>query len=204
MIARAKRFVPRSVVAALRDCAGLSPRSALTYLRLRIARSVGARADEVRANKTSSVLFVCHGNIMRSPFAEHLARARLDGNPRRFVIRSAGTDARADRAADPRALAVAPRYGISLETHRAQPLSPELIDGSDLICVMDHRNEAEVIARYPRAASKTILLGGIEGGQDQPTAIPDPYMMEGEDVIRVYYRLSSAVEALVGRLGARV
>jgi len=203
VIARAKRFVPGSVVDALRDCAGLSASTALTYIRLRIARSLGARTDEVRANKTSSVLFVCHGNIMRSPFAEQLARARLDATPRRLVVRSAGTDARADRPADPRALALAPRYGISLATHRAQRLSPELIDSSDLICVMDHRNEAEVISRYPRAASKTILLGGIEVGRDQPTAIPDPYVMEAEDVTRVYDRLSSAVEALVGRLSAR-
>jgi low molecular weight protein-tyrosine phosphatase len=203
VIGRAKRLVPRSVVAALRDCAGLSPRATLTYLRLRLARSVGARADDVRANETSSLLFVCHGNIMRSPFAEHLARARLDGNPRRFVVRSAGTDARADRTADPRALAVAPRYGISLETHRAQPLSSELVDGSDLICVMDHRNEAQVIARYPRASRKTILLGGIEADREQPVAIPDPYTMEGDDVSRVYERLSSAVEALARRLGAR-
>ena len=196
----AKRFVPRSLVAALRDFAGLPPHSAVTYVRLRIARAMGVRADAVRASETSSLLFVCHGNIMRSPFAEALARARLDSASRRFVVRSAGTDARADRPADPRAIAAALRHGISLETHRAQPLTRELIEESDLICVMDHRNEAELVTRYPGATAKTILLGGIDRVADQPAAIPDPYMLEGDDVIRVYDRLASAVDALAARL----
>src|SRR5690242_359408 len=96
----AKRLVPRSLGAALRDCVGLAPRSAMTYLCLRIARSIGARSDDVRAGQTTSLLFVCHGNIMRSPFAEALTRARLMSASRRFVVRSAGTDACPDRPAD--------------------------------------------------------------------------------------------------------
>ena len=65
---------------------------------------------------------------------------------------------------------------------------------------MDHRNEAELVTRYPGATAKTILLGGIDRVADQPAAIPDPYMLEGDDVIRVYDRLASAVDALAARL----
>jgi protein-tyrosine phosphatase len=113
---------------------------------------VGARVDAVKLDKRPrSLLFVCHGNIMRSPFAAELTRARLGAASKQFVIESGGTGAAGARPADPRAIIAAARYGISLEAHRSQMLTPELVERSELICVMDHRNEAEVASRFAAA-----------------------------------------------------
>jgi protein-tyrosine phosphatase len=137
---------------------------------------------------------------MRSPFAAELTRARLGAASGRFAIGSAGTDAANGRRADPRAITAAARYGISLESHRARRLTPELVVGSDLICVMDYRNEAEAVNRFPLAAEKIVLLGGIDSKGEQSSAIPDPYMLEEEGAEPVYDRLSQGVDALVRQL----
>jgi protein-tyrosine-phosphatase len=76
-------------------------------------------------------------------------------------------------------------------------VSAELVDASDLICVMDYRNEAELVARFPRAAAKTILLGGVQRTDGESIDIPDPYALEEPAVTLVYDRLAAAVEALV-------
>jgi protein-tyrosine phosphatase len=197
---RVKRILPPLLGTAARDCAGLPLRVVLTYVRLRTARILGARRDEARlSERPASLLFVCHGNIMRSPFAAELTRARLGQASRHFAIASAGTGAAGARPADPRAIVAADRYGISLRAHRSLPLTPELVDASSVICVMDYRNEAEVVARFPRASRKTMLLGGAVRTTDPPD-IPDPYRLEDDDVARVYERLALAVDALVGRL----
>ena len=202
MRARVKRMLPRRLVSMARDCAGLPLGVILTYVRLRTARLVGARRDDAKLiAQPASLLFVCHGNIMRSPFAAELARARLDESGQRFAISSAGTGAANARPADPRAIAAAARHGISLRAHRSLQLTPELVDQSDLICVMDYRNEAEVVARFPRASGRTMLLGGAVLTTREPE-IPDPYPLEDDAVAEVFERLSLAVDALVRRLAS--
>lgn len=198
-----KRVLPRAVVAAARECSGLPPHVVMTYLRLRAARGIGARRDlSAVPAQPKTLLFVCHGNIMRSPFAAELTRVRL-ADAGRIAIGSAGTAATNGRPADPRAVAAATRYGISLATHRATLLTREIVARSDLICVMDHRNEAEVIARFPTASPKTVLLGGMEESGGAGPNIPDPYVLEADEVARIYARLERAVGALVKRLLVR-
>ena len=192
-----KRWIPQFLAVARRDCAELPPRAFLAYWRLRAARMLGRRVDtSVLVPRPGSVLFVCSGNIMRSPFAAEMSRVLLSPD-QEMTIRSAGTTAGHDRPADPRALAAAARYGFSLEEHRSQLISAELVDGSDLICVMDHRNEAELVARFPHAAAKTILLGGVDRRTGERADIPDPYALDDSGVTLVYDRLAAAVDALV-------
>jgi len=76
-----------------------------------------------------------------------------------------------------------------------------MIERSDLVCAMDYRNEAEVVARFPRASRKTILLGGV----DRPVSpsIDDPFSLGADDVARIYVRLSASIDALVARLRPR-
>jgi protein-tyrosine phosphatase len=192
-----KRWIPQFLSVALRDCAGLPPRALLAYWRLKVARMLGRRVDtRVLVPRPGSVLFVCSGNIMRSPFAAEMSRVLLSPY-REMTIRSAGTTAGHDRPADPRALAAAVRYSFSLEKHRSQLVSAELVDASDLICVMDSRNEAELVARFPHVAAKTILLGTVHRRTGEGADIPDPYALDDSAVTLVYDRLAAAVDALV-------
>jgi protein-tyrosine phosphatase len=112
-------------------------------------------------------------------------------------VSSAGTHAPLGGSADERAVLLSREYGMSLESHRTQPLGASLVAESNFILVMDHRNEAELLARYPEAQDKVFLLGAVRAGGGSRTAeIPDPHFGTLEDVRRCF----AALQTCVGRL----
>jgi protein-tyrosine-phosphatase len=197
-----KRALPESAIDVLRNCRGMPVSTALTYVRLRLWRRIGLRSDRaiVRRRRVQSVLFVCHGNIIRSPMAEEVFRRRMAANQKAVGVASAGTWTTNGRPADPRALAAARDLGVSLEAHRSRSITEALVANSDLICVMDHRNEVDVLLRFPGAAKKTILIGGINSTATLKPEIPDPYILGADNVADCYRRLVPAVDALVQAL----
>lgn len=194
-----KRALPASTARLLGDCRGMPPDTALTYLRLRAWRRLGVRSDRaiLRRAAPESVLFVCHGNIMRSPMAAEAFRLRVAAGKRAVGVASAGTWTSNGRRADPRAIAVAHEMGISLEEHRSRSITASIVANSDLICVMDYRNEVDVVTRFPGAARKTILLGALNPTPTAGPEIPDPYMMNADGVAECYRRLVPAIDELV-------
>ncbi len=115
------------------------------------------------------VLFVCVGNICRSPMAEALYRQRF-GRREGTGAASAGIGALAGRPADPVAVELLSARGVDLSTHRARQLTPELLSEWELVLVMEdaHRREVEAIA--PAARGRVHRLGRF-GGFD----VPDPH-----------------------------
>ena len=172
------------------------------YLQKQVARSVGLRAGPAPrlTRPPRSVLFICHGNIIRSAMAAALLRALLE--PTAAVqVRSAGVAAKDGRGADSLALTLAPAFGVSLDDHRAQSLTDELIRSSDALFVMDYLNEARLLARFPEARRKTWLLGAFDPDHSRSsTEIADPYG-KGEEAVRgCFLRLNRCVEQLVHQL----
>jgi protein-tyrosine-phosphatase len=147
----------------------------------------------------SSVLFVCHGNIIRSPMAAALMKRSLSGVDHQIFISSAGLHANPSREADHRALLVAREFGISLEDHRAQQLTSDMIRATDMIFVMDFLNEAELLGRYPWARQKVFLLGTYIKGA-QTIEVADPYCGEATDVRCCYETLQTIIHRLAGVL----
>lgn len=198
-----KRLIPAAAAPIVRDCREMPPDKAITYLRLRAWRKLGLRSDRavVRRLRPQAVLFVCHGNIMRSPMAAELFRVRVEALNATIGVASAGTWTTKGRPADPRAVAAASEFGVSLASHRSQPITPSLLSRSDLVCVMDYRNEVDVLTRFPGSAKKTILLGGLDLPPDAGPAIPDPYSLGAEAVEECYRRIDTAISALVRALG---
>lgn len=105
-----------------------------------------------------SVLFVCTGNICRSPLAEAL----LESSSRSFglpvAVESAGTFARRGSPATPDAVVTARELGLEIEEHRARPLSEHLIDRADLVLGLTREHVEEVLMLVPEATSKTFTL----------------------------------------------
>jgi protein-tyrosine-phosphatase/predicted ATP-grasp superfamily ATP-dependent carboligase len=124
-----------------------------------------------------SILFVCHGNICRSPFAARYLQARLQALGRMATkVRSAGLGAAPGREADAVAARVAKDLGVDLSGHRAQAVSRELVQQSDLIAVMEWEQRARLLEGYPEAAAKTVLLGVFDDDpEDDELSIMDPY-----------------------------
>lgn len=134
------------------------------------------------------VLFVCSGNICRSPLAEaifaHLARER--GVLERFTLDSAGTHGYHEgERADPRTRRVAAQHGLEV-TSIAREVRPSDFETADLILAMDRGHLRELRSRSPERHRRKIEL---MRSYDRPGADPDvedPYYGGPEGFERMY------------------
>jgi len=108
-----------------------------------------------RKSAPQRVIFVCSGNICRSPYAEALARAR--GLP----AVSCGTHARSGSPADPSAIAEAASRGIALDDHRAARWQDMELRRGDLIVAMTLRHILFVLPRVLRSGSDLALFSAL-------------------------------------------
>lgn len=125
----------------------------------------------------TSVLFVCMGNICRSPTAEGVFRhhAELAGIGETLHIDSAGTHAyHAGEPADQRARAAAERRGISLEGIYARRVSSADFERFDYIIAMDADNLARLHEEAPTEHRHKLRLF-LEFAAADETEVPDPY-----------------------------
>jgi protein-tyrosine phosphatase len=145
-----------------------------------------------------SVLFVCLGNICRSPLAEGVFRAVLvaEGKSEGVLIDSAGTNGyHTGEAPDRRSIAVAGRYGIDISNQRCRQLTADDYTRFDLIVGMDRTNVAAIEARRPLNANAQVeLFYAIASGG--ATQIPDPYYGTNGDFERVYRMILAASTGL--------
>ena len=154
----------------------------------------------------TSVLFVCMGNICRSPLAEGifrhgLAQAHLT---ELVTVDSAGTgNWHQGDAPDPRSVETASRHGIDISGQRARQLTPEDFDRFDMIFAMDRSNEATMRARAPSSRHHRIFLF-LEHTLGSRADIPDPYYGGGDGFEDVFQLLREGCTELVSRLGTEL
>lgn len=129
-----------------------------------------------------SVLFVCLGNICRSPLAEGAFRAEAERLGLDVEIDSAGTgDWHIGYPPDPRAAAVAVRNGIDISNLRARQVTPDDFRKFDHIVALDAQNLADLKRMQPAngKAKLSLLLDHSEGRRGE--AVADPYYGEEAD-----------------------
>jgi protein-tyrosine phosphatase len=129
--------------------------------------------------KRTGVLFVCLGNICRSPLAEGVFRHVVEeaGLGDRFIIDSAGTSAyHAGDPPDPRTAEVARRRGLKLEHAARQVLEADLRE-FDYVLAMDGSNLAKVQRLRERltGGAEVHLLRSFDAEADGDLEVPDPY-----------------------------
>jgi protein-tyrosine phosphatase len=148
------------------------------------------------------VLFVCQGNIIRSPFAAGLFPRLLPlVLQQRISTASAGLRTTPGKTADPRAIQLAKEFGVSLDLHRTQRLTPALVEDADLILVMDTLNVARFMVDHPYALHKLFMLGAFCGSEKiSRPEIPDPYNGDLDDVRRCYETISHRLSSFTGAL----
>ena len=156
-------------------------------------------------SRRTSVLFVCLGNICRSPLAEGVFQDLVDraGLSDRFEIDSAGTGAwHVGERPDARAEMVASQHGVELPS-RARQVSDDDLRHFDYVIAMDRENlrKLERMALSVGSESEIALLRAYDQDADGDE-VPDPYYGGASGFETVYEMVLRSCEALLQRLRA--
>lgn len=149
-----------------------------------------------------SVLFVCLGNICRSPLAEAALRAQAVAAGQAITIDSAGTGAwHAGNPPDPRSVAEAAKHGIDISAYRARQVRLEDFQRFGHIYALDPQNLRDLkrIAPWRHTARVSLLMDLVPGREG--TAVIDPYGGTDEDFAAVWDDVSEAAQRLIARMG---
>jgi len=151
-----------------------------------------------------SVLFVCLGNICRSPLAEAALRMEAVAAGLDIVVDSAGTgDWHAGQPPDRRAQAEARRHGADIGGYRARQVKPVDFHRFSHIVALDAANLRDLKALRPDGASAelSLLLDHVPGHEGQSVA--DPYYGDAADFERTWAEVRAGAKGLIARLTSR-
>lgn len=151
------------------------------------------------------ILFVCLGNICRSPTAEAVFRARAAraGLLDRLRVDSCGTsDWHIGKAPDSRSIRAAATRGYDLAPLRARQLAAEDFTRFDLILAMDHANLTAIRARAPATAARAECRLFLSFHPAPPgEEVPDPYYGDEDGFHHVLDLVETASDGLIGHVG---
>jgi len=154
----------------------------------------------------TAILFVCMGNICRSPTAEGVfrARAELAGMAGALHIDSAGTHAyHVGHPPDPRSTDYAARRGVDLSTQRARQVVAADFARFDRIYAMDHDNLALLKSACPAQHRHKLGLFMQFARRSASEVVPDPYYGGGNGFDTVLDYIEDASDGLLAELAAR-
>ncbi|NPA65657.1 MAG: low molecular weight phosphotyrosine protein phosphatase [Epsilonproteobacteria bacterium] len=140
-----------------------------------------------------SILFVCLGNICRSPLAEGVAKAYIEEKALAIDAESAGTGSwHIGEAPCEGSQKIAKLHGIDISHHKARQITKEDLKKFDLLVALDSKNLADLRSM---GASNVIKLGsfGYDGAD-----VPDPYFFDGfEGFEKVYEMIETCTRNLI-------
>lgn len=148
-----------------------------------------------------SILFVCLGNICRSPLVAAVAHRRFALAGLSVEVDSCGTGGwHAGHQADPRSIEVAEAAGYRLRAHRARQLRDQDYVRFDWLLAMDADNLKVLHQRAPRshAAKLALFLDAAGIGMSQP--VPDPYYGDIADFRAVLQLAEQGIDGLIRQL----
>jgi protein-tyrosine-phosphatase/predicted ATP-grasp superfamily ATP-dependent carboligase len=136
------------------------------------------------------IVFLCYGNICRSPLAAGLTAQRL----RCVDIGSAGFHRQEGRSCPEKIQRIGNSFGVDLAGHRSRRVMPEILANADLVIAMDNENLNCLRREFPEVIERTTLLG-LFGNPPAPV-IADPYLADEKLAQRICEQVRSSVDGL--------
>lgn len=140
------------------------------------------------------LLFVCLGNICRSPFAARFAEREAERRGVSVTTSSAGFIRNTGRPTPPTGVSVASEYGVDLTKHRSALLDEEDLEAADVVFVMDTRNYHDLTQAHPD--SEPFFLRPIATRKPHAFEVVDPNREGRRTFERAYSDIARAVRAL--------
>lgn len=157
-------------------------------------------------NTVRSILFVCKGNICRSPFAEQIAVKSLDKS---FPLKFHSVGVHVDHPKPPpvEAINAAKEFGINLDEHRSRGLTYALMESFDVIVVMEEKQRTYLKKIFQEFREKIFLLPLFEKNNDRKRGdmyllynIKDPYGKGASEFHECYERIKSCMDKLFSKM----
>jgi len=149
-------------------------------------------------NKANIILFVCKGNIFRSPFAHHYLNSICRSN---INVISCGYYPKEGRTPPSQAVAAAKNFGIDLTGHRSIIITHDLVQKADVVLTFDEDNFRTLLNQFPSAKSKIHRLSSIKICSS--FEIEDPYEKDHNEVVAIYTRIKDMIEVIGHIIGSR-
>jgi protein-tyrosine phosphatase len=172
------------------------------YLRDRWWDIYGQRLKNPQFEKQPrSVLFICKGNICRSPFAEFAAKHIASSS---MHIDSAGLDVEGPKPSPVSAVLAAQSFCIDLSGHRSKQVDAGLMEAFEMIVAMEAGQFHVLRKQYPGQADKVALLALFEPADIRGASrgylrynIPDPYGKKSQAFKACFSRIQLGVQGLI-------
>ncbi len=153
-------------------------------------------------DRVKLILMVCSGNVCRSPMAEGLLKEELRRrNLEGIRVVSAGVVAyHGLPAVEMAALVCKNEDDLDITGHRSRALSVDMVEGADMVLVMQRHQGEDIRGTLSRARGKIRLLGSFAADDRGDAEIPDPAGPSYQEFHRCYKRIRRAVLALADSL----
>ena len=168
-------------------------RLAHPFRRRRLLRELSTREPPRR------VMFVCHGNICRSPYAALSFERAIASRLPNLAVVSAGFIG-PDRPSPDTAIRVAGQMGIDLAAHRSVVLTPELTAEADLIAVMDAGQAHRLTRFFEVKPDQIVILGDLDPAPIDTRRIHDPIDQSDAVFLASYERIERCIDVLAAAL----
>ena len=160
-----------------------------SVLRQPLVRRRQVARTKAALREARSVLFVCLGNVCRSPFAEHYARRIL---PAAISVKSSGLYPIFNRSSPESAVAAAKEWGVDLADHRSDVLNDAAVAAADVIFDFDESLHEELGRRFPQAAGKIHRFALLD--DRGPLEVADPFGGSLDDFRATYRQIAGTLD----------
>jgi len=147
--------------------------------------------------ETMKIMFVCTGNICRSPMAEMILRQMTNA----VEVTSSGTLAYEGGAISNYSRTVLEKHAVKIDdAFRSKRITSKQLDSSDIVLTMTHEHKSHILRLYPEYEDKVwVLTEYVE--PTKAVDVDDPYGFPYESYEEVYQQLKVLLEKIIEKLG---